>query len=1041
MRQPGEIERRTQDRVVELFQEQLGYGYLGNWIDRPANSNVEEDLLRHYLEERGYGADVIRRAIHEITKAAGDTSRRLYDRNHEVYRLLRYGAKVKPDIGEKTETVWFIDWEEPERNHFALAQEVGVAGGPGSFDKRPDVVLYVNGIALAVLELKRSTVSVGEGIRQNLDSQKREFIEGFYATVQLVMAGNDTEGLRYGVIGTRERYFLTWKEDSDVENPLDRALLQLSNKQRLLELVHDFIIFDRGEKKICRPHQYFGVRAAQARLLAEKGGIIWHAQGSGKSLAMVWLTKWIREHIDEARVLLVTDRIELDDQIEQVFRGVEEPIERTRSGGDLIAMLNHAKPWLMCSLVHKFGGRDDDEADPDVPGFIAELKRAVPPGFAPKGKIFVFVDECHRTQSGVLHDAMKELLPDAIFVGFTGTPLLRSDKVRSVEIFGSYIHTYLFREAVADGVILDLLYEARDIDQRLLSPERVDQWFEANTSGLTDVAKAQLKQRWGTMQEVLSSQSRLNQIVGDIMLDMETRDRLKSGGGNAMLVAHDIGEACRYYDLFRKTDLKGRCAIITSYRPSAASIKGEESGEGETDAMLKFATYRRMLADWFREPEEVAATKTERFEDEVKDKFINEPGQMKLLIVVNRLLTGFDAPPATYLYIDQSMRDHGLFQAVCRVNRLDTPDKRYGYIVDYMDLFQSLTKSMHDYSGAFSGGAFSNFDEEDIAGLLTNRLDKSRSDLDEAREAVKALVEPVQRPRDSQAYLRYFVSRDPGDADQIKANEASRVTLYRLVASYLRSYANLANEMEKAGYTPEEADTIRREVDHFEKVREEVKLASGDYVDLKLYEPAMRHLLDTYIQADPSRKISVFDDKSLMELIIERGPEVVANLPEGLSGDEDAAAETITNNVRKLIIENSPVNPRYYERMAALLAALIEERRRRAMQYEEFLRRIGELAENIERGPGAESYPEEIRTPLMRAFYDNLGQNEALAVAVEDAFRLSAQDGWNNGNAKKERIVAKAMRRAVEASGGLSDAEVSRLVAEAMQLAANHPDD
>ncbi len=262
MRDPGEIERRTQNRVVRHFQEQLGYRYLGDWTDRVGNRNLEADHLQPFLRDvQGYDEALVSRALHHLKTTAGDTSKSLYDRNRGVYELLRYGVKVRADVGDMTETVWLIDWKHPERNDFAVAEEVTVAPtATGSHAKRPDLVVYVNGIALAIIELKRSTVSVAEGIRQNLDSQKREFIEPFFSTVQLVMAGNDTEGLRYGVIETPERYYLTWKEPSDVENPLDRAVLQLCAKGRFLELIHDFVVFDRGVKKVCRPHQYFASR-------------------------------------------------------------------------------------------------------------------------------------------------------------------------------------------------------------------------------------------------------------------------------------------------------------------------------------------------------------------------------------------------------------------------------------------------------------------------------------------------------------------------------------------------------------------------------------------------------------------------------------------------------------------------------------------------------------------------------------------------------------------------------------------------------------
>jgi type I restriction enzyme R subunit len=1006
----GQRERATQRRVVKLFRETLGYDYLGDWTDRIGNRNIEENLVRKFLREpQGYDEALITRALHLLDKAAGDTSKSLYDRNRDVYDLLRYAVKVKPGVGENTEDLWLIDWKHPEKNHFAFAEEVTVAAADDkAHPKRPDIVLYVNGIALGVLELKRSIISVAEGIRQNLDNQKKQFIQPFFSTMQWVMAGNDTEGLRYGTIQTPEKYYLTWKEESAAQNLLDRALIQMCGKARFLELIHDFIVFDAGVKKLCRHHQYFGVRAAQGHVRRREGGIIWHTQGSGKSLVMVWLTKWIREHVKDPRVLLITDRIELDEQIEKVFYGVNEHIYRTHSGTDLIAKLNATTPWLMCSLVHKFGGKEDGEEVGDIAGYIEEVKHALPAGFSAKGSLFVFVDECHRTQSGKLHDAMKEILPNAVFIGFTGTPLLKADKKKSIEVFGGYIHTYRFDEAVKDKVVLDLRYEARNIDQRITSQAKIDQWFEAKTKGLTDLAKAQLKQRWGTMRKVLSSQSRLEQIVADILMDMATRDRLSSGHGNALLVAGSIYEACKFYDLFDKTDLRGKCAIVTSYSPSTGKIKGEASGEGDTDNIEKYNTYRQMLAEWFNEAPEKAVNRVEEFEMAAKKKFIKDPGQLKLLIVVDKLLTGFDAPPATCLYIDKQMRDHGLFQAICRVNRLDGDDKEYGYIIDYKDLFKSLEGAVHDYTS----GAFDGYDKEDVAGLLEDRLGKTRGRLEETLEAVWALCEPVEPPRDQQAYFRYFSSKDPGNVDQLKDNESQRLSLYKLTAALVRAYADLANEMAEAGYTQNEAEAIKKDVAFYENVRGEIKLHSGDAIDLKRYEPAMRHLIDTYIQAEVSEKVSAFEDLSLVQLIVERGTAAVDALPDGIRKSREAVAETIENNVRRLIIDESPINPKYYEKMSGLLDALIEQRRLEALDYAAYLAQIVELTKQAKSGPAAAAYSSALDTPAKRALYDNLEKSEALALAVDAAVRANRQDDWRN-NPFKVKKVRNAIREAL----------------------------
>jgi type I restriction enzyme R subunit len=999
----GQIEKRTQARVVRLLRHKLGFEYLGNWLEREGNTNVETGLLRPWLEKRGVSEGVINRALFILDKAAGDTSKSLYDRNRAVYDLLRYGVPVKADVSENTQTVWLIDWEHPETNHFGVAEEVTVeAADPSAHQKRPDVVLYVNGIALGVLELKRSTISVSEGIRQNLDNQKAVFIEPFFATMQLVMAGNDTEGLRYGSIKTPEKYYLKWKDDGcPLNERLEFALTEMCSKSRLLELVHDFVAFDSGAKKLCRHNQYFGVKAAQEFIRRREGGIIWHTQGSGKNLTMVWLAKWLREHRLGARVLIITDRTELDEQIENVFKGVNEDIYRTKSGADLIVRLNANEPWLVCSLIHKFG-RTGTEGD--VAHYIEEAKKALPPDFSAKGDLYVFVDECHRTQSGELHKAMKAILPNAQFFGFTGTPLLKSDKPRTLEVFGPYIHTYKFDEAVRDGVIVDLRYEARDIDQRITSQSKIDQWFEAKTKGLTDLAKAQLKKRWGTMQEVLSSASRLQKIVADILLDMQTRDRLMSGHGNALLVSGSIYEACKFYDLLAKTELAGKCAIITSYEPSISDIKGEETGAGATEAQEKYATYEKMLADWFKEPPEKAVRKVEEFERQVKKLFIEEPAQMKLLIVVDKLLTGFDAPSATYLYIDKQMQDHGLFQAICRVNRLDGEDKSYGYVIDYKDLFHSLESAVHDYTA----GPLAGYDKADVAGLLQDRLKKGKETLENAREIVRALCEPVLEPKDSAAYLSYFCAADSANVAQLRDNEPKRLALYKSVAALVRAYANLANELPEAGYTAAEITALKAEVGHFENASAEVKLASGDYIDLKRFEPDMRYLIDTYIQAEDSKVISAFDDLSLIQLIVERGVDAVDALPKGIRKDKNAVAETIENNVRRLIIDEHPINPKYYDKMSQLLDALIEKRRQEALEYEQYLAELVVLTKQAKNPQTGSAYPISLDTSAKRALYDNLGNDEMLANKVDSAVRQTKKDGWR-GNKVKEKEVRYAI--------------------------------
>ncbi|WP_244983032.1 type I restriction endonuclease subunit R [Comamonas aquatica] len=817
----GKPERATQNRVVKLFCDELGYIYLGDWADRKSNSNIEEGLLTEYLTSAGYSPAQISVALYKLRTEANHPDRSLYGNNQAVYQLLRYGVPVKTEAGKVTETVHLINWKAPASNHFAIAEEVTLKG---KLQRRPDVVLYVNGIAIGVLELKNSRVSIGDGIRQSLSNQQPEFNAWFFSTVQLVMAGNDSEGMQYGTIGTPEKFFLTWKED-DADNSrykLDKYLLKMCNKARLIELMHDFVLFDGGVKKLPRVHQYFGIKAAQEHVHQHQGGIIWHTQGAGKSILMVLLAKWILENKPQARVAIITDRDELDKQIERVFTDAGETICRTSSGSDLMSQLGQATPRLLCSLVHKFGTTAKN-ADADFDAFIKDLQAQPSPTV---GEVLVFVDECHRTQGGKLNRVMKALMPNAVFIGFTGTPLLKKDKATSLEVFGGYIHTYKFSEAVEDGVVLDLVYEARDIDQKLGSQDKIDQWFDAKTKALNDWQKEELKKQWGTMQNVLSSKARMDRVVADIIFDFSVKPRLSSERGNAILVASSIYEACKYFALFQKTLFKGRCAVITSYNPQAKDVTLEEIGAGtETDKQFIYNTYTELLSNVQPKP---GKSKTETYEDQAKALFVKEPANMRLLVVVDKLLTGFDAPPCSYLYIDKSMQDHGLFQAICRTNRLDGDDKDFGYIVDYKDLFKKVEKAIAVYTSEIdhsAGGA-------DPEVMLQDRLTLGRERLDAALEALFLLCEPVQPPKGELEHIHYFCGNTE-IADDLKTHEPQRVAFYKGVVALLRAYANVADEMAAAGYSDADAKSIKTKLDRYLAIREIIRKASGETLDLK----------------------------------------------------------------------------------------------------------------------------------------------------------------------------------------------------------------
>jgi type I restriction enzyme R subunit len=596
---------------------------------------------------------------------------------------------------------------------------------------------------------------------------------------------------------------------------------------------------------------------------------------------------------------------------------------------------------------------------------------------------------------------MKAMMPNAVFIGFTGTPLLVQDKATSLEVFGSYIHTYKFSEGVEDGVVLDLVYEARDIDQKLGSKDKIDAWFEAKTKGLNDWQKDELKKRWGTMQNVLSSKARMDRVVADIVFDFSVKPRLSNERGNAILVASSIYEACKYFSLFQKTPFKGKCAAVTSYNPLARDVTLEETGANtETDKQFIYNTYIDLLKDVDAKP---GLTKTETYEDWAKALFTKEPMNMKLLVVVDKLLTGFDAPPCTYLYIDKSMQDHGLFQAICRVNRLDGEDKDFGYIVDYKDLFKKVENAISVYTSELDHSAGGASPEV----LLQDRLKKGKERLDNAIEVLAMLCEPVKPPNGELEHIHYFCGNTEIPSD-LKEHEPQRAGLYKATVALVRAYANIADELERAGYSSVDISRIKKKIDHYLNVREIIRKASGETLDLKAYEADMRHLIDTYIEAAEPRKISPFDGMGLLELIVNTGiADAIAAQLSGMKGNRNAIAETIENNVRSKIIKEHLTDPAFYEKMSAQLQEIIELRKAKAIEYEEYLKRIAELAKRVEAGKGDDT-PQKLDTPGKRALWNNLGQNEALALQIDTSIRQVRPDGWR-GIQAREQVIKRAL--------------------------------
>lgn len=1033
-------ERDYQNVLVNRFQQELGYTYLGNWQYAQgtqvnnmgkANSPILDDEVREFLRKQKRTETQIEDVLIQLKSKARlsvPKMRSLIQCNTEFYDTLMMGIKSRPSPEASHEDVMLFDFDNISNNRFAIAEEVSYIDPLTGKNKRPDIVVYVNGIALAVIELKRSLVNYEEGIKQHL-SNERDFIPSFFTTIQFTIASNDGVDFRYGTIGTPLAFWCKWKKDTNKVGEVlseKESYTMFFDKENFMFFFRYGVLNDGGIKKVLRPHQVYAIKAAAARMPKKESGVIWHSQGSGKSLTMVALASYIRRNFENPRIVVITDRKELDIQLANTFINGGNRLHHASSCNDLLETLNMGDEWLICSLIHKFGSHTtNDEAETDESGtkvsldeYLRELEAIIAQrygnSFSVKGgNIFVFVDECHRTQSGRLHEAMRAIMgKEIMLIGFTGTPLLKKDKgdeynkVKSMSerTFGPYIHKYLHKQAVEDKVVLDLQYEYRNVDQQITNKDKVDQKLAALTAGreLTAEQQQKVKERWATMERIYSTEERIKRI-GYSILDDVNFGLLNHDWCNAMLVAGSIYQAYRYYEFFSSTNLAGRCAVVTSYEPIEPINDVADTNE-MTEPKYKYLWAKKSF-------EEARVNNTDEYEAWAKSIFVKQPAQMKLLIVVNKLLTGFDAPCATVLYIDNEIKDHTLFQAVCRVNRLgeDVKDakgdvvkthKEFGRIVDFKNLFNSIEDAVTKFN---DGSGFEGLDAVDVEGLLDSAVHKCKEKLIAAAEAYKGLkgIWESKDLNDMEALASYYVNEYDGEPPA----QDRRYIMYSITGSMVRAYNNMADYFSKTDFTPEQINrfaTLSREAG---TIQQKVRQKSGDDFDPRTLDPDMRRLLDQHIRAEEAETyVPPTADFSFLDLISENTDveEATEQAVRQAGGNAKGAAEVIEGKARRVNTDWNSGDEEQQLKFSEMLQALLDRLKANNATAKEKVSALIEYIKALKRGNDA---PEGLTNRRSKALWNNRqawhapeDQNEAVEIIkkIDDFIYSNAGLNWQD---------------------------------------------
>lgn len=868
--------------------------------------------------------------------------------NEAVYDLITLGTALEQSIegDSRSFNLRYIDWQNWSNNRFHVTAEYLVERTRSTEAARPDIVLFINGIPFAVIECKSPHVELEQGVSQCIRNQRDEWIPRLFTYVQLVMALNKNAA-QYATVGTSAKFWSVWQERHDngrgvavsVHKPIDdegkaalfsgefapahkffdafeakgdrevteqdRAVYSLCRPERLLELAYKFTLFDGGVKKIARYQQYFVVKSTLERVKQldahgrRKGGIIWHTQGSGKSLTMVWLARNLAldPNILNPRIVLVTDRVDLDKQLGNTFAACGLDPQRAKTGRDLIELVSEKKATIVTTLIHKF-----DKA--------LNAKKVRDESI----DIFTLIDESHRTNFGSFAARMRLMFPQACYLGFTGTPLLKKEK-NSFARFGGLIDPhYSIQQAVKDGAVVPLLYEGRHVEMEQ-NRAAIDLWFERHTQGLTREQKADLKRNYARAEML----NKADQVIYMRAFDVSEhyRSNWQGTGFKAQLVAPGKQAALKYQEYLDEIGFVSSEVIISP--PDAREGYEEVNGESP-DEVVKF--WQKMMKRYGSE-EEYNKQIINQF------KFGSHP---EVLIVVDKLITGFDAPRNTVLYLCRLLREHTLLQAIARVNRLYADEdtgavKEFGYIVDYASVLGELDQALTMYAEAGLTG----FDEEDLAGTLASiqeevaRLPQRHSDLWD-------LFKEIKNRRDEEAY------------EVLLGNDVLRELFYQRLAEYSKTLG-IALSSEQFIMSTREAKLMqyKNDLKRFQNLKAAVKLRYAEAIDYRDYEPKIKKLLDTHIQANEviqlNEPVNIFDDKMFDEVKESRGVYIARTTA--------AKADAIAHATKKAITEKMEEDPALYEKFSKLIQQAIDDFKAKRISDLEYLKRVTEIRSKV----------------------------------------------------------------------------------------------